>query len=401
MRKMGHDAIVVPLYLPLLTDEAYCKPDAPVFYGGINVYLQQKSSVFRRTPRWIDRFFDSSIFLKWAAGMSGMTKAEELGEMTLSMLRGKDGHQSKELERLVEWLSLTEPPDVIHLSNALLTGMARRIKQELHVPIVCSLQDEDIWVDALPEPQRSAVWETLAERANDVDTFISVSKYYKDFMRDRLKVSDDRIHVVYNGIDLEGHEQTDLPTDPPVIGYLERQCREKGLSMLVEAFALLRKSGNVPDVKLRIAGGKIPEDEPLIKEAHQLFAQQNLSDDVEFIPNLSREDKLAFLRDISILSVPAEHREAFGMYMIEALASGVPVVQPRHGAFIELLDATGGGILCDPDDPQALADAMETLLLDPERARALGAQGRKAVFESFSAERMARDMIKVLESVTK
>lgn len=401
MRKMEHDAIVVPLYLPLLTDEAYCKPDTPVFYGGINVYLQQKSSVFRKTPRWIDRFFDSSIFLKWAAGMSGMTKAEELGEMTLSMLRGKDGNQSKELERLVEWLCLTDPPDVIHLSNALLTGMARRIKQELHVPIVCSLQDEDIWVDALPEPQRSAVWETLAERANDVDAFISVSKYYKDFMRDRLKVSDDRIHVVYNGIDLEGHEQTDLPTNPPVIGYLERQCREKGLAVLVEAFAILRKSGKVPDVKLRIAGGKIPEDELLIKEMRQLLAQQNLSDDVEFLPNLSREDKLAFLRDISILSVPAEHREAFGMYMIEALASGVPVVQPRHGAFIELLDATGGGILCDPDDPQALADAMETLLLDPERARALGKQGRKAVFESFSAERMARDMIKVLESVTK
>lgn len=401
MRNMGHDAIVVPLYLPLLTDDVACKPDAPVFYGGINVYLQQKSSVFRKTPRWIDRFFDSSIFLKWAAGMSGMTKAEELGEMTLSMLRGKDGNQSKELERLVEWLSQAEPPDVIHLSNALLTGMARRIKQELHVPIVCSLQDEDIWVDALPEPQRTAVWETLAERANDVDTFISVSKYYKDFMRDRLKVSDDRIHVVYNGIDLEGHEQTDLPTDPPVIGYLERQCREKGLGMLVEAFALLKKSGKVPDVKLRIAGGKTLGDEPLIKEVRQQLAQQNLSDDVEFLPNLSREDKLTFLSDISVLSVPAGHREAFGMYIIEALASGVPVVQPRHGAFIELLDATGGGILCDPDDAHALADAMETLLLDPERARELGKQGRKAVFESFSAERMARGMLKVLESVTK
>jgi len=401
MRKMGHDAIVVPLYLPLLTDEAYCKPDAPVFYGGINVYLQQKSSVFRKTPRWIDRFFDSSIFLKWAAGMSGMTKAEELGEMTLSMLRGKDGNQSKELDRLVEWLSQTDPPDVIHLSNALLTGMARRIKQELHVPIVCSLQDEDIWVDALPEPQRSAVWETLAERANDVDTFISVSKYYKDFMRDRLKVSDDRIHMVYNGIDLEGHEQTDLPTNPPVIGYLERQCREKGLAMVIEAFMSLKKNGQAPDVKLRIAGGKIPEDELLIKDMRQRLAQQNISGDVEFLPNLSREDKLAFLRDISILSVPAEHREAFGMYIIEALASGVPVVQPRHGAFIELLDATGGGILCDPDDAHALADAMETLLLNPERARELGEQGRKAVFESFSAERMARDMLKVLESVTK
>jgi glycosyltransferase involved in cell wall biosynthesis len=256
-------------------------------------------------------------------------------------------------------------------------------------------------VDALPEPQRVAVWDLLADRASDVDVFISVSNYYKYFMCEHLKVSADRIHVVYNGVDLEGHENTDLPTDPPVIGYLERQCREKGFAMLVEAFMLLKKSGKVPGVKLRIAGGKIPEDEPLIKEAHQRLEKQNISGDVEFLPNLTREEKLDFLRDISILSVPAEHREAFGVYIIEAMASGVPVVQPRHGAFIELMEATGGGVLCEPDDAQALADAMESLLLYPKRARELGTRGRKAVFKNFSAERMARGMMKVLESVAK
>ena len=399
LRKLGHDVLPVPLYLPILTDDHSDYSDAPIFFGGINVYLQQKSALFRKTPRWIDRMFDSPKLLELVANKAGMTNAEDMGEMTLSMLRGEEGHQVKELERLVAWLTSRGFPDVVHISNALLLGTARRIKQELRVPVVCSLQDEDIWLDALLEPQRHTAWEMLSLRAADVDAFISVSKYYKSSMCDRLGIPAERVHVVYNGIDLEGHEQTDLPTDPPVVGYLERQCREKGLGVLVDAFAILRKDNRVPGLKLRIAGGKTADDKPFIREIRQRLAEKGLSDDVEFLPNLDREDRLTFLRDISIMSVPAEHKEAFGMYIIEALASGVPVVQPRHGAFPELLDATGGGILYEPNDAHTLATAMETLLLNPTHAQELGERGRKAVSENFSVERMARGIVKVLESV--
>ncbi len=400
LHKQGHDIHRLPLYLPILSEEVGCYSDKSVFFGGINVYLQQKSGLFRKTPRWIDRIFDSPGILKWAASMGGMTSAEELGELTLSMLRGEEGRQVKELERLVRWLTEQKPPDVIHISNALLLGMARRIKQELHVPIVCSLQDEDIWVDALPDPLRDIVWETIAERAAEIDAFISVSRYYKDLMCDRLKIPADRVHVIYSGIDAEGYQQSDLPTDPPVLGYLERQCWEKGLGILIDAFVILKKNGRIPNLKLRVAGGKLTDDNAFLKKIRQQLTKQNLSDDVEFLPNLEYKERLEFLRGLSIMSVPARHKDAFGMYIIESLASGVPVVQPNHGAFPELLEATGGGVLCEPNDPDALAAAIETLLLDHEKARKLGRQGRKAVSEKFSVERMARDVMKVLEKVT-
>lgn len=402
LRQLGHDVIAVPLYLPVLTDEpSACSRDVPIFFGGINVYLQQKSALFRKTPRWLDRIFDSPKLLKWVANKASMTRYEELAETTLSMLRGEEGRQAKELDRLVTWLASEEPPDVVHFSNALLLGMARRIKEELNVPIVCSLQDEDIMADALPEPYLKLVWETLAQCAVEVDAFIAVSNYYKDFMCERLRIPADRVHVVYNGINLEGYEPADSSPNPPVIGFLERQCRDKGLHALVEAFIILKERNRVPGLKLRIAGGKTGDDEPFVQEVRQRLVESGFIDEAKFLANLNREEKLNFLRTLSIMSVPAEHREAFGLYIIEALAAGVPVVLPRHGAFPELLDVTGGGILCEPDDAPALATAIETLLLNPARARELGWQGRKVVLENFSVEQMASGVVRVLEKVTK
>ena len=199
---------------------------------------------------------------------------------------------------------------------------------------------------------------------------------------------------------MQDYQQSDLPTDPPVIGYLERQCREKGLATLIEAFIVLRKNDRVKNAKLRVAGGKLAEDDALLKEMRGRLAEENLIDDVEFLPNLSYEDRLDFLRSLSIMSVPAEHKDAFGIYIIESLAAGVPVVQPSHGAFPELLEITGGGILCEPDNPEALAAGMETLLLNPEKARELGMRGQKAVSEKFTVELMSRNVMEVLEKIT-
>jgi glycosyltransferase involved in cell wall biosynthesis len=402
LQKLGHDVIVVPLYLPLMTDEpnAPCPSNVPIFFGGINVYLQQKSALFRKTPRWLDRIFDSKKLLKWAAGKAGMVRYEELGETTLSMLRGEEGRQSKELERLVGWLASEEPPDVVHFSNALLLGMARRIKEELRVPLVCSLQDEDILLDALLEQHRQLAWDTLSQRAAEVEAFIAVSNYYKDFMCERLEIPADRVHVIYNGIELDGYQPADSPPNPPVIGYLERQCRDKGLHTLVEAFIILKKNERVPHLKLRIAGGKTADDEPFVQEMRQRLIEEGFSDDAEFLGKLNRNERLDFLRTISVMSVPAEHQEAFGIYIIEALASGVPVVQPRHGAFPELLEIARGGLLCEPNDANSLATAIEKLLLNPQQARELGSQGRKTVFANFSMEQMAHEILRVMEKVT-
>jgi len=407
LRQMGHDVTMVPLYLPLTLDEEDQSAATPIFFGGINVYLEQKSSLFRKAPHWLRRMLASRKLLGWAAGRTASTRATDVGNILLSMLRGEEGRQARELEELIAWLKQQGMPDVICLSNALLVGMARRLKAELRAPVVCTLQGEDSFLDALPDSHRAAAWELLSERAADVDQFIAPSNYFADLMSRRLGLPADKVKVIHNGIRLEGYEQTgdtDHPTHPtqrsaPVLGYLARMCKEKGLDTLVEAFILLKQSGRAGNLRLRIGGSCGPADEPFVKTLRQRLAAAGYIGQTGFLPNLAHSEKLEFLRSLTIFSVPANYGEAFGLYLIEALAAGVPVVQPRIGAFPELIEATGGGVLCEPGDPNALADAIEQLLLNPKQAQALGEAGRKAVFENFSAEAMAREAVRIIERV--
>lgn len=408
LRRRGHDAIMVPLYLPPTLDEAPASADSPLFYGGINVYLQQKSGVFRKTPRWVDRLLDAPGVLKKAAGRAGMTAASELADLTLSTLRGEEGNQLKELDRLAEWLAHEGRPDVVCLSNVLLIGLARRIKQLTGARVLCTLQGEDSFIDSFPEPDRQASWDLLAERAADVDLFVAVSRYYAEVMTRRARLPAERVHVVYNGISLEGFSPAPAPPDPPVLGYLSRMFHAKGLGTLVEAYLLLRASGRVPGLKLRVAGTKLSVDDAYLAMLRSRLAEKGVKEgmgggteggmegDVEFLPNISRKEKIEFLRGLSVLSVPTTYGESFGLYLVEAWAAGVPVVQPRHAAFPELLEATGGGLLCEPDDAQSLATCLEQVLTDREGASRMGLQARRVVEERFSVQSMAEGVERVL-----
>jgi hypothetical protein len=375
LRRQGHDALMVPLYLPLVVDEAPAAGETPLFYGGVNVYLQQKSALFRKTPRWLDRLFDAPRVLRLAASRAGSTEARELGELTVSTLRGEEGRQIKELDRLADWLTEMRP-EIVCLSNALLVGLARRIKEQTGAAVACALQGEDAFLDSLPDGDREAAWQALTERAVD-----------------------DRVHVVYNGILLDGYGPAPAAPDPPVLGYLARLCPAKGLETLVEAYIILRKNDRIPNLKLRLAGAMTSADRPFVTRMHALLATAGLLDDIQFLPNLDRDEKIAFLQGLSVFSVPATYGESFGLYVIEALAAGVPVVQPRHAAFPELIEATGGGVLCEPDDPESLAAAIEELIRNPESARRMGARGMEAVRERFSVAQMAEGVIQVFERI--
>jgi glycosyltransferase involved in cell wall biosynthesis len=269
------------------------------------------------------------------------------------------------------------------------------------------LQGEDYFLDSLPEPHRTACWTALAERAQDADLFIGPSRYFTDLMQRRLGLPADRMRVVYNGINLAGYsdENTTQPTlsaagsGAPILGYLARMCREKGLDTLIQAFILLRQRGRVPDLKLCVVGSFGPADESYVRSVkHQLQAAK-LSSEVEFHPNVDRVTKLKLLQSFSVFSVPARYGEAFGLYVIEALAAGVPVVQPRTAAFPELIELTGGGILTEPENPGELAGAIEGLLLDRPRARALGETGQRVTFEKLNAEAMAREVVIAVKSL--
>jgi len=399
LRKMGHSALLVPLYLPLTLDEEDQSAGTPIFFGGVNVYLEQKSALFRNAPHWLHGLLASRPLLQWAAGKTAKTRPEDLGELTISMLRGEEGHQARELDELLAWLKTQPASDVICLSNALLVGMARRLKRELGAPVTCLLQGEDSFLDALPAPHKKNAWATLAERAADVDLFIAPSRYFGELMGSRLALAAERVRVLHNGINLDGYAPAAAPPNPPVIGYFARMCREKGLDTLVEAFLLLKRRNRVKDLKLRVGGGCGPSDEKFVATLRSRLEAGGFPNDVEFHPNLDRAGKQAFLRSLSVFSVPALYGEAFGLYLVEAWASGVPVVQPDHAAFPELIEATGGGVHCAPGSAEALADSLEQLLTDPAKLRALGGAGRAAVMKRFSVESLAQDTIRVFQEL--
>ena len=403
LRKLGHEVMSVPLYLPLAAEVEKGEREAPIFFGGIRVFLAGRHRLFRTLPRWLERMLDSPWLLGRAAGMSGMTKARDLAATTLSMLRGERGHQADQLEELASWLASEAPPDVVVLSTALLAGFARRVKERLGVPVVCILQDEDGWLDAMPEPAGSVVWDELRRRAEDVDLFVAVSEYYAKVMRRRLGLARKRVRVVHPGVDIEGIAPASTPADkltdepaPPVIGYLSPFSQEKGLGDLVEAFAILKRQPEFAELRLRAAGQDVAGGLRKV-DLRSRLALDGIARDVEFLPSPTPATKEKFFAGLTAFSVPARAPEAFGVHVVEALAHGVAVVQPKHGASPEIVRLAGGGILFEPRNVRKLARALGKLLSDPERAAELGARGRDGVAENFTAEGMALGMTRVLE----
>ena len=410
LKKMGHNALLIPLYLPLTLDEEDQSAGTPIFFSGINVFLDQKSSLFRSAPEWFHRLLASRGLLRWIGTRAAGTRPEHLGDLTLSMLRGDEGNQARELTELIAWLKTQPKPDVVCLGTALLMGIARRLRSELGVPILCMFQGEDVFLDTLSQPYRDQCWNELAVRAKEVDMLASPSRYFADLMAKRLSLDPQSIAVVSNGINLEGFTANSERRSPvgreadverPVIGYLARMCAAKGLDLLVDAYIEIRKQRKIEPLKLKVGGSCSSTDERFVDGLRARLRNEGFLDEVEFWPNLDHAGKIAFLQSLSVFSVPARVGEAFGLYVIEALGAGVPVVQPRHGAFTELVEATGGGLLYDPENPHALAETLQELLRQPERQRALGAAGREVVAKNFTAPAMATRMLDAFERAAK
>ena len=399
LQRAGHEVTIAPMYLPLMIDEATLPglTETPIFFGGINVYLQQKLALFRKTPAAIDRLFNSRGLLRWAARHSHMTSAREHGEMTLEMLNVGTSRFRKEWDKLLAWLEPSGKPDVVCLSNALLAGFAGELKRRLGVPVIACFQGEDSFLDGLPEPFRTRCWSTMGERLADADAILAPSRYYADFMRERLGLSSGAIEVVPNGIALDGYAPAAAEPASPTIGYLARMTRDKGLELLVDAFIALARDRGDTATRLKIGGACTAGDEPFVAALKQRLARAGVTERVTWAPNLSRDDKIAFLRSLTVFSVPAVYREAFGLYVIEAMACGVPVVQPAASAFPEIIGAGGGGICVPPQDSSALAGAWHALLGDTPRRRALAEAARLSVEKHFSARTMCAHFCQVTD----
>jgi glycosyltransferase involved in cell wall biosynthesis len=262
--------------------------------------------------------------------------------------------------------------------------------RELGVAVICTLSGEDLFLEKLPAPHYEEARRLLRQQVQPIHAFVSMNGYYANFMADYLSVSRDRIHVIPHGLNLDGHG-TRAATNKGActIGYLARIAPEKGLHLLVEAFERLMNDPEVPPIKLRVAGYLGELDRPYFETIRRRVQSWREPDRFEYLGEVNRSDKIAFLQSLDLFSLPTVYRESKGLPVLEALANAVPVVLPAHGAFPELVADTGGGVLHEPGNSAALAAEFKRLLLDRQRAVALGQAGQSVVRQRYHMAAMA------------
>lgn len=393
LRGRGCDAMLVPAFVPTTTDEENVA-ERKVVMGGVNVWLQEHVALFRLTPAVLDAPLDARGLLEWLSSRTGGARAADLGPLTVSTLEGEHGRQRKEVAKLARWLADEVQPDVVHLSNVLLVGLAHAIREATGARIVSSLSGEDVFIDAIPEPHRSRTADLLRERAANVDRFVAFNAFNAGFMGGRLGVAAERIAVIPHGVDLAA-----FPVEPPdltarrrarggrlVIGFLARGCPEKGLDQLVGALPLVAERH---DVEVVAAGATIETERDYLASCHALARDLGVTDRFRWLGQIDRAAKLDLLASVDVFALPTPRAEAKGLSAIEALAAGVPVVASNHGAFPELLDGERAGLLHAPGDPADLARAIGVVLADETLASRLGRHGHALARLRHSADSMA------------
>lgn len=395
----GHDVLLLPVYTPTFTDEPNVSRDHVVL-GGISAYLEQYVPFFRNSPGWLDRVWDSKTVLSLASRKSLSTNPKMLGEMTVSVLKGEDGFQHKEIQKLIDWVKHEQPPDIINLPYTLLIALAAPLRDALNCPVVCTLQGEDLFLDGLQEPYRKQALDLIREQVDHVDLFLSVSRYYAEFMPRYLGIPAEKIRVVPLGINPHGFEMREQNSARPfTVGFLGRVAPEKGLHVLADAYRILRQSGDLPQGRLEAAGYMAPDCKPYIDTIAESLRKAGLGDEFHYRGVLDRAEKIAFLRQLDVHSIPATYDEPKGVSLLEAMACGVPLVQPRRGGFTEVVEKTRGGLLVQPDDPEDLARGIREIYKNRELAAELSANGFRGVREHYTAAHMADKALHAYQSV--
>jgi glycosyltransferase involved in cell wall biosynthesis len=399
LKRQGHHVVLLPLYTPTRTDEPNVS-EPTVFLNGISVCLCQEAAFFRRPRPLLDRLWDAPWMLKLASQTSIRVNPHSLGAMTVSMLRGEAGHQLKDIRKLTTFLRTEEPPDIAILPNSLLIGLARPIREALHRPVACTLQGEELFLNQLLEPYRSQALELIRAKVEDVDGFLAVSEFSADYWQSKLGIPDRKLHVVPLGIDADSYgPPARVPGGRFKVGFFARVAPEKGLHLLAESYVRLRRESDFSGSALEVAGYLAPEHRGYLHSVERLMKDAGLAHEFHYRGELDRAQKIEFLRSLNILSVPSTYDEPKGIFLLEAMASGVPVVEPRRGAFREILERTGGGIMVEPGDAASLADGIYSLWKNPELAAELGRRGAEGVRQFYSASQMAARALAALQVI--
>jgi glycosyltransferase involved in cell wall biosynthesis len=174
---------------------------------------------------------------------------------------------------------------------------------------------------------------------------------------------------------------------------------ENGLDILVDAFLLLKQRNGFEDVRLVLTGGSTGDDAKFIKTNRKKLTKAGLLEQVDFHEDFIDAGRMEFFSKVSVLSVPVRMGEAFGLYLLEAMASGVPVVQPALGAFPEIIGSTDGGLLYDGNTPENLAESLARILEDSELLKQKSLNAGKGTSEHFNISKQAAKMIDVYNRV--
>jgi len=389
----GIKASAIPLYLPPDDTNVEKGLDKNVFFGAISMYLREKVPFLRNMPVFLDKIFDSAPMLKMASKRAGTTRTEGLEDMTLNMIKGENAFPEKELQRLVNYLNKDGKPDIIHLSNALIIGLARQLKRKMDVKIVCSLLNEDDWIDEMAEPFQSNAWKLIAKEACNVDAFLTPSEYYKKIFICKTGISDANFKVVPLGLDPD-HEllSVEKKDNWPAVGYFCRINSQNGFDKLVDAFIQMKSQNTLPGLTLHVTGGYTGDDKPFISEQIRKIKAAGLKSFIRIYPEFHGNSKQQFFSNIDVMSVPVRKHDGYGLYILEANAAAIPVVQPATGAFPEIVERTGGGITYSPDNITALTESLVKLLNDKVHMSDLGAKGKDNVFKKLSLEKMSEGL---------
>ena len=397
----GTTAKAIPLYLPPDKEININKEmDTNVFFGAISMYLREKVRLFRDMPMFLEKFFDLKPFLKLAALMAGTTRSEGLEDMTLNMIKGDNTFRKDEMARLVNYLSRDGKPDIIHLSNALILGLARQIKRRMDVKIVCSLLNEDDWVDDMNESYRSKAWKMMAAESVYVDTFVTPSQYSKDLYIEKTGIKGDNIHVVPLGFDAPLPDKVKDPSRPPALGFFSRVSEHNGFDKLVDAFIEIKSENLIPGITLNVCGGYTGVDKPFISEQIKKIKEYGYQKSIRIYPEFVGDKKDEFFNDVDVISVPVRKIDGYGLYILEANSAGIPVVQPSTGAFPEILEITGGGIIYTPDTVSELSKAIVKIFNDNDLRLKLGETGNRRVRSELSLDKMSEGLKEVYDELT-
>jgi glycosyltransferase involved in cell wall biosynthesis len=356
LRNAGHDVVIMPLYLPL-TDQSF-QADTPLFFPATSYYISQKIFKKRKMPKVFENVLNSPTLLRLASSMSGTTSAKGMEQMTLSMIQGDDKHFAEQTEKLIHWIVNHDRPDIIHLSSSMLIGIAKAIKNRINIPVVCSLQDEEVWLDSLDNRYAQEAWESIGKNSKYIDKFIASSKFYRSVALEKVSEIKE-IDVVYPGVNGQKYMPVHYPAEP-VIGFFNRMCYDNGLDILAQSFVQLKNEKSIPNLKLKIGGGYTRENKSFVNRIRRILKPH--IQDVSWSEHYSLSEHTSFYKDISLICAPLRFDEAVGLYVCEAFAAGKPAVVPDTGSFSEIVE--NAGLLYLPNDSEHLTETLRKILLD-------------------------------------